>query len=199
MTYQSDPVAATVYFIVLVCWLGFGVIVVVGKRGAARGSAKRDVKSTLGLLLQVAAYVICFRLFRTHFSPFLPMSKTTEIIVAAFTVLLALVSTWFCYAAVRALGKQWALVARVIEGHELVQQGPFAIVRNPIYFAMLGTLIALGLAVSRWQGLVAAVIVYLVGTWIRVHTEEKLLRENFGAKFDDYARRVPTFFPRLFR
>lgn len=199
MTYRSDPIAATVYCIVVACWLGFGVIVAIGKRGAARGAAKRDIRSTLGLLLQMAAYVICFGFFRTYFSPFLPMSKTTEIIVAAFTVLLALISTWFCYAAVRTLGKQWALVARVIEGHELVQHGPFAIVRNPIYFAMLGTLIALGLAVSRWQGLVAAVIVYLVGTWIRVHTEEKLLRQAFGVKFDDYARRVPAFFPRLFR
>jgi len=199
MTYHSYPIAALVYFVVVGCWLGFGAIVIVGKLGAARGAAKRDVKSTLGLLLQMASYAICFVFFRAYFSPFLPMSKMSELILAAFTVLLALLSTWFCYAAARTLGKQWALMARVIEGHELVQQGPFAIVRNPIYFAMLGMLIATGLAVSRWQALLAGIVVYFLGTWVRVHAEESLLRENFGAQFDDYARRVPAFLPRLFR
>ena len=199
MTVYSDPIAEFVCFTVFACWVSFGAIVVMGKRGAARGAAKRDVISTLGLALQMAAYAICFIFFRTYFSPFLPMSKTTEIIVAAFTAVLALASTWFCYVAVRALGRHWALMARVIEGHELVQQGPFAIVRNPIYFAMLGMLIAVGLAVSRWQALLAAIVVYLAGTWVRIHAEETLLREAFGAEFDDYARRVPAFLPRLFR
>ncbi|HXQ26302.1 MAG TPA: isoprenylcysteine carboxylmethyltransferase family protein [Candidatus Acidoferrales bacterium] len=199
MILQPDPIAEFACFIVFVCWLGFGAIVVMGKRGAARGAAKRDVISTLGLALQMAAYAICFIFFRTYFSPFLPMSKIVEMILAVFTALLALVPTWFCYAAARALGRHWALMARVIEGHELVQQGPFAIVRNPIYFAMLGMLIAVGLAVSRWQGLLAAIFVYLAGTWIRIHAEETLLRETFGAKFDDYARRVPAFLPRFSR
>jgi len=199
MTYQSDPIAATVFWIVVACWLSFGMILAIGKRGSAKGDAKRDVKSMLGLLLQMAAYAICFVFSRTYFSPFLPMSKTTEIVVGALTALLALASIWFCYAAVRTLGKHWALAARVIEGHELVQQGPFAVVRNPIYFAMLGVLIAVGLAVTRWQVLLAAIVLYLLGTWVRVHSEEKLLGQAFGAKFDDYARRVPALLPRLFR
>jgi protein-S-isoprenylcysteine O-methyltransferase Ste14 len=31
---------------------------------------------------------------------------------------------------------------------------------------------------------------------IRIRSEEKLLHETFGVQFDDYARRVPAFFPR---
>jgi len=199
MTYQSDPIAALVCLVVLACWLGFIVVVAVGKRGSAKGAAKRDVTSTLGLAVQMAAYTICLVFFRPYFSPFLPMPKTAEIVLAAFTVVLAMASIWFCYAAARALGKHWALMARVIEGHELIQSGPFAVVRNPIYFAMLGMLIAVGLAVSRWPALLAAIVLYLLGTQIRIRAEEKLLRETFGAKFDDYARRVPALLPRLFR
>ncbi len=73
---------------------------------------------------------------------------------------MAVGSTWFCFAAARALGRQWALVARVIEGHELIRQGPYGVVRNPIYLAMLGMLVATGLAVSHWQALAAAISVY---------------------------------------
>jgi protein-S-isoprenylcysteine O-methyltransferase Ste14 len=45
------------------------------------------------------------------------------------------------------------------------------------------------------QPLPTAVFVYTLGTLIRVRTEERLLRETFGADFDDYARRVRAFIP----
>jgi len=194
---QSDVIAEVVCFVVLVCWLGFVAIVVIGKRGATPGAARRDPKSMFGFLLQGAGYAICFGFFRPYFSPLFPMSGTAELILSAVTAALAIASTWFCYAAARALGKHWALMARVIEGHELVATGPYAIVRNPIYLAMFGMLIASGLAVSRWQALVPAIIVFLAGTAVRIHAEQNLLRAAFGPEFDEYARRVPAFLPGL--
>ena len=76
------------------------------------------------------------------------------------------------------------MVARVVDGHELITQGPYGIVRNPIYLGMFGLLLATGLAVSRWQGLLAGMTLFLIGTELRIRSEEKLLREAFGAKFD---------------
>ena len=197
LAWPSNAPARIVYLVVMACWLAFAGIAVLGKRGAALGAQRRDRKSLVGMLLQGAAYAICFGAFRRRFSPILPMSKTGEAILGALTIALALVSTWFCYAAARALGKQWALVARVIEGHELIRRGPYAIVRNPIYLAMFGMLIVSGLAVSRWQALIPAIAVYLSGTAIRIHSEETLLRAIFGAQFEEYARRVPAFLPRV--
>ena len=199
MALSPDGIAELVYFVVIACLLGFGAIAVMGKRGAAKGDAKRDLKSTVGFLLQIAAYAICFAFSRTYFSSFLPMSKTSEGILAAFTVLLALSSTGLGYASARTLGKQWALMARVIVGHELIAEGPYAAVRNPIYLAMFGMLIASGLAASQWWAVLAAIVVFLAGTWIRIHAEEKLLREAFGPKFESYAQRVPALLPRLIR
>jgi protein-S-isoprenylcysteine O-methyltransferase Ste14 len=199
MVSRSDPLAELAYFVVVAGGLGFVVIVVLGKRGSASGAAKRDWKSTFGMLLQGAGYAICFGFFRGYFSPFLPMSKPAEEILTGVTIALVIVSVWLCWAAARTLGKQWALVARVIEGHELITAGPYAIVRNPIYLSMLGMYLASALAVSRWQALLGGLIVFLAGTMIRIRTEEKLLRDTFGAQFDDYARRVPALLPRLLR
>jgi protein-S-isoprenylcysteine O-methyltransferase Ste14 len=182
-------------FVMAAGWAGFGVILVLGKRGAARGSATRDIRSTFGFLLQCAAYAICFVFYRRYFSPIAPMSVRGEEILAAISIVLTLWAVWFCYAAARALGKQWALMARVIEGHELIRRGPYAVVRNPIYLAMLVMLIAIGLAVSHWQALVVAAALFWVGTAIRIRTEENLLRANFGAQFEEYARAVPAFLP----
>jgi protein-S-isoprenylcysteine O-methyltransferase Ste14 len=191
---QPTEIAA---FVMAAGWVGYGAILAIGKRGAARGDSRRDAKSSVGFLLQCVAYGICFLFHRTYFSPLCLMSQPHEEIVAALDIAFTIASVWFCFAAARALGKQWALMARVIEGHQLIRQGPYAVVRNPIYLAMFGMLIASGLAVSRWPALVGAAIVFAVGTAIRIRSEEQLLRETFGATFDDYARRVPAFLPRL--
>jgi len=198
MTPQVDLPAELALFVLALCWLGFGAILVVGKRGAEKSTKRQDFKSHAGFFLQCLGYAICFSYGRSYFSPIVRMSQAAEWIVAAFAALIAIASTWFCFAAARSLGRQWALVARVIEGHELIRQGPYAVVRNPIYLAMLGMLIATGLIVNRWQGLVAATIVFMIGTEIRIRSEEKLLREALGSQFDEYAAEVPAFIPRAF-
>jgi protein-S-isoprenylcysteine O-methyltransferase Ste14 len=116
----------------------------------------------------------------------------------AITLLVAGGSVWFVSSAIRTLGRQWSLGARLIEGHKLITEGPYRLVRNPIYTGMFGLLLATGLAISHWIGLLIAIIVYAVGTVVRVHSEEKLLRGAFGAEFDSYARRVPAVIPFLF-
>ena len=119
ISFRPDLPAEVAFAAVLAGWLGFGVILAVGKR-AAPGAAKRDWKSGVGFLFQAAAYANCFVFARTYFSAIRPMSQLAAEILAAITVAIVLASVWFCYAAARALGKQWALVARVIEGHELI-------------------------------------------------------------------------------
>jgi protein-S-isoprenylcysteine O-methyltransferase Ste14 len=111
--------------------------------------------------------------------------------------MLAFASIWWSLRAVQTLGKQWTYEARVIEGHELITRGPYAVVRNPIYLGMFGLMVSTGLVFTTWWALLIAVIVFLVGNQVRIRAEEKLLRETFGSQFDDYARRVPAFFPRF--
>ena len=124
-----------------------------------------------------------------------PPNKSLEIALSVLTMVLAVASVWFCGAAVRTLGKQWSLAARVLEGHKLVTEGPYNVVRNPIYTGMFGMLLATSLAVSHWTGLSIAIVIFAIGTFIRVRSEEKLLREAFGAEFDEYARKVPAVIP----
>jgi protein-S-isoprenylcysteine O-methyltransferase Ste14 len=100
--------------------------------------------------------------------------------------------------AVRHLGKQWAVAARVVEDHRLITDGPYRIVRNPIYTGMFGMLIATGVTVSQWWALLPACALFWVGTLIRVRVEERLLKDTFGAEFDAYAARVPSLIPGVY-
>lgn len=197
-TLTPDLIAEIVLAAVILCWLGFAMILVVGKRQAATVEKKRSAISHAGFVVQGVGYATLFLFARSFFSPFVPMPKISEMILGVVTIAIAAWSVWFCLTAARTLGKQWALVARVVENHELIMQGPYAIVRNPIYLAMFGMLIATGLAVSGWLGLILGTVVFLSGNEIRIRSEERLLRGAFGATFDEYARRVPAFLPRLF-
>ena len=100
--------------------------------------------------------------------------------------------------AVKTLGKEWSITARMVEDHRLATKGPYAHVRHPIYTGMLGMLVATGLAISHWMVLVAAIVVFAIGTLIRVRIEERLLRETFGPRFEEYARQVPAVIPGIF-
>ena len=193
-----DPIAYTVFLMVTVCWVFFGVVFLLGRKGAARGETKRVRTARAGFVLELLAYAVVWSFRRPHSTPIAAMPKSFEIVLAIITVAMGAASILFCLAAVRTLGKQWALDARVIEGHELVTLGPYSVVRNPIYLGMFGLLVATGLAISHWEALVAAGVLFLAGNEVRIRSEEKLLREAFGAQFEEYARRVPAFFPRLF-
>ena len=125
----------------------------------------------------------------------MPIDWRAQYFVVAIIVLVVLASLIFVTAAVRTLGKQWSLQARVLEHHELIRRGPYRIVRHPIYTGMFGMLIASTLAHGHWLGLVIASLVYYLGTVMRIRSEEKLLREQFGSEYEEYAREVPAFIP----
>jgi protein-S-isoprenylcysteine O-methyltransferase Ste14 len=198
MPIERDGFAEAAAVCLALTYVLFGVIFLVGRQGAAAITARRDTTSKVGFVTQMVAYAIVFSISRPLFSPFVSMPKAAEALLTALAIAIGFVSIRFCYAAVRILGKQWALVARVIEGHELIMQGPYGVVRNPIYLGMFGLLLDAGLTLSRWQPLLLASVIFLIGTQIRIRAEEKILRSAFGAKFEDYARRVPAFFPRVF-
>jgi protein-S-isoprenylcysteine O-methyltransferase Ste14 len=190
-----DWIAATAFFGMMASWIGFGAVFLIRKRPPKARETKRDKTSYWGIGLQAIGFWIVWFFMRPFFSPIVPMPRAAEIVVTALTIAIGAASVWLSGAAVRTLGKQWTYQARVVEGHELITQGPYSLVRNPIYLGMFGMLLTTGLAVGRWPVLLAAIVIFLIGIEIRIRAEEKLLREAFGEKFDEYARRVPALIP----
>lgn len=195
-----DPIAAVVFYLVLGCWVIFLGAFAARSRRATIRETKREKSAMWGMLLQFLCYVAIWLpwLQRDQFSPIVPMPRITEYVVAAVTAALAGTSVWLVDAASRSLGKQWGLAARLVKEHNLVTDGPYRWVRNPIYAGMLGLLLATGLALSRWEVLLGAALVFVAGTIIRIRSEERLLQLAFGPKFEEYARKVPALIPGIY-
>lgn len=200
MSHNPHLIAERALYGVIACWFVFAAIFLFRKKPPKQPEAKRDNVSVIGIIMQGCAYGLVW--FHPPHAPFLAYAgvwpASVEIALAGFTVALSVGSVWLVAASVRALGKQWAYAARLVEGHKLIQDGPYRFVRNPIYTAMLGLFIATGMALEHWLHLAVGLVLFAVGTVIRVRSEEKLLRSAFGAEFEEYAKRVPAVVPGIY-
>ncbi len=194
---QTSYYANVVSFVsVVFLWIAFAAVFLFRKKISTTRDTVGVSASFLGLALQGSAFGIAWAIRRTPlFSPLIDGQYFLNIVLQSLAVLLGAGSVWLAMAAVRELGNQWSLQARLIEGHKLVTSGVYQIVRHPIYTAMLGMLLATGLAYSHWIVLIAALMVFLIGTKIRTNIEERLLTDAFGQEFEEWKARVPGLIP----
>ena len=110
-------------------------------------------------------------------------------------IVLALGGLVLTFAAQLAMGDAWRIGVDPEERTELVTDGPFELVRNPIYSAMLPTVLGLVLMVPNPLA-VAAIVTLAVGLELQVRVvEEPYLLQVHGDSYADYASRVGRFVP----
>jgi protein-S-isoprenylcysteine O-methyltransferase Ste14 len=153
------------------------------------GASIVNRNSRWGVLLQFMAFTL---LWQGHFwlRP-LPLWRTA-VCIALFSLAIAL--SW---TSSRALAGQLRVDAALGADHHLVRSGPYALVRNPIYTSMLLVMCAIAVIIAPWQLFLPALLLFMVGTEIRVRTEEKLLTSRFGEEFENYKRKVRSYIPFL--
>jgi protein-S-isoprenylcysteine O-methyltransferase Ste14 len=101
----------------------------------------------------------------------------------------------FCWWARIHLGSFWSGVTMVKEGHRVVDTGPYAIVRHPIYTGIIAAAFAIAVMEGTSLGLLGAALVAL-GFWIASLGEERFLGQQLGEEaYADYRRRVPALIP----
>ena len=186
------------FALVIIAWFGFVAVFFFRTKPEVAAESKRDRESIVGVALQGLSYGIVWSIHRRLFTPIVTGGRMLEILLAILTGLIAFGSVGIVMSAVRTLGKEWSVTARLVEGHRLATRGPYRFIRHPIYTGMLGMLLATGLAISHWISLAVAIIVFFAGTIIRIRIEERLLRDEFGDEFDDYKRGVAALIPGIY-
>jgi protein-S-isoprenylcysteine O-methyltransferase Ste14 len=161
-----------------------------GQQSGPEPQKQRDSTSIFGIVVQGLGIGAAFF---GRMQLVWPETMTTWI-EGALEAALALSGTALFYWARGTMGRNWSLVARTRSDGELVQTGPFALMRHPIYVAIFFMMLATAFATGHAINLVAAIPLYVIGTLMRTSIEERLLRESF-AGYDAYARRVKRFIP----
>lgn len=126
-----------------------------------------------------------------------PIGALDGVVAHAAGIVLAAAGIVGTFVAQLAMGDSWRIGVESEERTELVTDGLFALVRNPIYSAMIPTVLGLALMVPSPVALVAfAGLVLALELQVRIVEEPYLLRAH-GASYAKYAARVGRFVPRI--
>jgi protein-S-isoprenylcysteine O-methyltransferase Ste14 len=140
----------------------------------------------------IGAALMFFDLGRRHAGAALwPLPDLTQGLLLA----LALAGFGFAWWARVTLGALWSGSVSRKEEHAVVETGPYALVRHPIYTGLILALLATAFYRAELTSLVGCLII-IVATFGKARLEEGFLRRELGAEaYDGYARRVPMLVP----
>jgi protein-S-isoprenylcysteine O-methyltransferase Ste14 len=193
-----DAVGELTGSFIALCW-GVFLAFIVASAFSAKRAVQRDRRWTYGwvaLVALVAAFLVVRRApyLSTFLDRTLHRSSTPLLSLCADAIALAglVVALWGRIE----LGRNWSLNPSIQEDHELIERGPYVYVRHPMYSGLVLMLLGAVLWQGSWLG-GAFFIICLVGTWLKLRQEERLLTEHFGESYLKYKARVKALIPFL--
>jgi protein-S-isoprenylcysteine O-methyltransferase Ste14 len=169
-------------------WLGLAVYLIV-----TGFSANRDVRTplvqSLGLAAAIVAAFLLPRMSLFRFVNFAPINAWASSLGLAISVIGAVIFIW----GRQSIGLNWSQGVSAKHDHELVTEGPYRIVRNPMYSG--GIIAGIGSALASGGGFVF-LLLFLTAIFIwRVGAEDRLMQRQFPGEYPAYRKRTKALIP----
>ena len=182
-------------YVALACWCALALVWLPGyfvQRRARNAPTPYPGAQIVAPLLLYACFFLIFAAPRLGFR--LLLTPRTPVL-GVLGDILAIAGVAFAIWARLTLGRNWSgLIVSVREGQGLVQHGPYAIVRHPIYTgfisAMVGTALTIG-TLASWLGVTAGI----AGLLIRAEIEDRMMAAAFGEPHAAYRARTRKLIP----
>lgn len=123
---------------------------------------------------------------------FLSHTDTVGLIGLFFCISGAIVACWSRYV----LGKNWSLSVQQKKDHELIEAGPYKLIRHPIYTGLILLFFGHAIIVGDYRAIIAVVIVF-ISLWLKSKKEEVWLSNLFGEKYSAYRKRTYALIPKV--
>lgn len=197
-------IAVALLFVWLIVGFVFRMVVYVRETGS---SPFRGVSGQLGSLewfgnlvflaaLFVGAPAAAWGALTGDIQPFAFFGSQASAVVGIALMIVGIVSTGVAQGA---MGRSWRIGVDPEERTELVTDGMFGLVRNPIYTAFFITLFGLVLLVGNAIA-IASLAASVIALEVQVRMiEEPYLVKTHGESYKDYAHKVGRFLPGIGR
>ena len=119
-------------------------------------------------------------------------------VVFGLGIALILVGTALRTYAIRVLGRYFVITVAVGPDQQVVERGPYRLIRHPSYTGVLLSLLGFGLVLTNWASLAAIILCNAVGFGYRVMVEERVLARALGQPYITYMRRTRRLIPYIF-
>jgi protein-S-isoprenylcysteine O-methyltransferase Ste14 len=138
------------------------------------------------MMIVVAPFLLIMRGFQIWINP--PLLAWAMLLVVAAGIAL-------CWWARLHLGRLWSANVTRMEGHRIIDSGPYRLVRHPIYTGFIVIYVGLAILCGSALGLVGVAVI-TVGLRIKALVEEQFLSEELGAQiYGAYKARTPMLLP----
>ena len=165
------------------------------RRSRSKTGTKQD-RSTLGIIwlviaVSVTAGVFVAQNFRAGALPHGRMFASAGVVV----LVAGLILRWW---AIITLGRFFTVDVTIERDHELVERGPFRIVRHPSYTGVLLAFVGLGLSLGNWAALLVILIPIGAAFVHRMNVEEDALSRALGPRYAEYIKRTKRLVPFIY-
>jgi protein-S-isoprenylcysteine O-methyltransferase Ste14 len=97
--------------------------------------------------------------------------------------------------AVHELGRFFKFTVVVQPDHQVIDTGPYRLIRHPSYTGLLMTALGVGIALGTWLSIPAVVLPPLIGFSLRIRHEERVLAAELGEPYRAYMQRTHRLIP----
>ncbi|GCF06573.1 methyltransferase family protein [Dictyobacter arantiisoli] len=97
--------------------------------------------------------------------------------------------------AIKVLGRYFTPSVAVVTDQQVVEDGPYKLIRHPAYTGLLIMFLGFGLSSTNWLSLLALMGCALIGLSYRIHVEERVLQEHLGQRYQEYMQRTKRLIP----
>jgi protein-S-isoprenylcysteine O-methyltransferase Ste14 len=177
-----------------VCWLTADLYWIVSARHAKRTVAVGQKPSARKVYL--VFLVLGFALY------YLPLSSVPVLgwrvipksgVQGLGGVVVCAAGVSFAIWARHVLGSNWSGAVTLKQDHALIQEGPFGLVRHPIYLGILAAMAGTSIAVGEVRAFLP--LLNVIGIWNKITAEEVLLRKAFPDAYPVYEKKVKKLIP----
>ena len=191
----THPAAAGLFLATCLVWLVpemAGMLRQMGK--VSRREALSQDGGSLGILLglQWAGLALNFLLAWLLPQAAILCQRTTLYFLGLTAILLGVALRWY---AIRVLGGYFSSAVIVTNDQQVIQHGPYRLIRHPAYSGTFLTMLGVGLVMTNWASLIALLVCVFLGHIQRVSIEEKALIRTIGEPYIEYMRRTKRFIP----
>lgn len=175
-------------------WLVLGLVWLPGYFTSKKTVARPERGKQLGAVLFIwAGFALVFN--HDGFGSFLAIRLAPQTgLPAQMGLALDLVGVLFAIWARLTIGRNWSHIMALKEKHELVQTGPYGIVRHPIYAGMLLAVLGVAMTTSSLASYLGFICM-LIGLLVRVQSEDRLMAKQFAEAHSAYRQRTKKLVP----
>ena len=179
------------------CWLAFVVFWILAAFRTKKTVYSETLAQRFGVQLLIAAGVVI--LINAPREPyplnvyFILPNAWVAFVSAAICVCGLAFTLW----ARLTLGKNWSARVTLKADHELIQSGPYALVRHPIYTGLFAMALGSTLLIGR-VGALVGYIFFIAGFVLKAGSEEALMMQQFPEQYAAYRRRAKRVVPFIY-